>query len=194
MGVVKLALKLSADMGRFVSEQEAGKLLAIHKKTFKIFWAWVDKVITTYKRKKVLILQDGWALLGDNDNDLSVKNFPVQGTGAVIMREAVKLSHQMSDKDLDIISPLHDALYCLVDEDKAEEQAKVLVGNMKEAVKNVLGDSLEIRIDMDIHRRGDIWIEPKGKRFYALLSKYLEPMEKVEDQEKKFIGTICSFS
>ena len=189
MGEDKLATKLTADMGREVTIREAGKLVQLHKKTYSTYWKWSDRQAKIHKRKGALTLWDGWSLLRDNENTLSVKNFPVQGTGAVIMREAVKLAHK---KGLQIMAPLHDALYMLAPVDKAEEQAKILENCMLEGVKRVIGDSLEIRLDVDIHKNNETWIEGKGKKYYELLNKYLGNMPTKEDRIQELEETILN--
>lgn len=172
MGATGLAKKLTADMGRKYSEKEAEKLINMHKKLYKKFWSWIEKEYTKYKRRGRITLWDGWTLLCDNDNGLSVKNFPVQGTGAVIMREAVRLAHE---KHLDIMAPLHDAIYLLMREDRAEADMQTLADCMNQAVINVVGDALTIRLDKDVHKHGEPWIEEKGEYYYKKLHKYLEP-------------------
>ncbi len=187
MGAAKLAVKLAADMGRPFTEDEARRLLELHKKTYPVYWKWLEKQGREYERYGSLILWDGWALLGDNDNTLSVRNFPVQGTGATIMREAVRLAHA---RGLDILAPLHDAIYCQTVLDRAEETTRELSDCMLQAVRNVIGDSLEIRLDIDLHTPQEVWVEGKGWKHYKQLKKYLEPLETPQDLVGRLRSTI----
>ena len=189
MGAAKLAVKLTADMGIKFTQDQAQQLINLHKRVYATFWQWAERIGHQYEREGCLILWDGWALLGDNDNILSVRNFPTQGGGGVIMREAVRLGHE---KKLDILSPLHDALYALADEEHAERDSKILAECMTHAVKNVIGDSLSIRIDIDIHHHGEPWIEEKGEKYYKLLEKYLHPMVTDSDRYQQLQTTIFS--
>ena len=181
MGADKLAVKLSSDMGIKFTKEDAQRLIDMHKKVYAVFWQWAERIGMDYERKGVLVLWDGWALLGDNDNILSVRNFPVQGTGGVIMREAVRLAHL---DHIRILSPLHDAVYSMAREEEADNTAKRMAGHMLQAVKNVIGERLEIRLDIDFHKHGETWIEEKGERFYKLLNRYLDPMETAVDRLK----------
>ena len=187
MGKEKLAVKLTVDTGRRVTVDEADRLIQLHRRVYPTYWAWLEKVSNHYERKGVLTLWDGWALLGDNENFLSVRNFPVQGTGSVTMREAVRRGHR---EGLRILTPLHDAIYGICREDEAEEHPATLGRCMDEAVSAVLGDRLKIRQDLGIHRHGEPWVEEKGEKFYKLLGKYLEPMETEEDLRVKLLETI----
>lgn len=174
MGAGKLAIKITTDTGITTNQKEAQRLIDFHKKVFRKYWKWLDKSYDLYKRNKHLRLWCGWAVLGDNSNKLSVLNAPVQGTGSSIMREAVKLAHKIG---LQLICPLHDAIYCLSDADTAEETAELLGDCMLQAVKNVIGDELEIRLDVDIHDTEHIWVEEKGEEDYEALKQFLEPPE-----------------
>jgi len=187
MGYVNLAIKLTADIKEYISERVAQNLINLHTKSYKTYWRWLDTIIKEYRRNKCLILWDGWALLGNNDNDLSVKNFPVQGTGGVILREMVRLCHE---KKMDILATLHDAGYFLVREDLEDHDVVAITQLMKQAFVNVLGDSLDVRIDVEIHRNGKDWVEEKGEKYFKLLSKYLEYMETGEDHLDHLLTTI----
>lgn len=189
MGKDKLAVKLTIDTGRRVSVEEAERLIALHKRVYPTYWAWLDRLSDYYQAKKCLKLWDGWALLGDNDNFLSVRNFPTQGTGSVIMREAIRLAHA---RGLDIISPLHDAIYGLCRVEDVDAHADALGQCMDEAVRAVIGDKLTIRQDRAVHENGHVWIEEKGEKYFKMLSKYLEPMDTEQDLEKRLRETIFS--
>jgi len=187
MGAAKLSVKLSADMGRQITVEEATRLLELHKKVYPIYWRWLDSIETEYKSRRRLILRDGWALLGDNDNILSVKNFPVQGTGAAIMRDAVRRCHEAG---LMVLSPLHDALYIYARVEDALAASDTLARCMDEAVEWALGDVLKIRQDKDVHDHSHIWIDEKGERHFKLLSKYLEHLETDSDVIQGLYSTV----
>lgn len=190
MGAKKLAIKLKVDTGKEVTENDARKLINLHKKAYPKLWSWKDKMQREYDRYGSLILWDGWALLGDNDNAMSVQNFPIQGTGAVILKRAVKL---MRSKGLKVLFPLHDAMYTISSNKNLEENTKVMGECMKEAVREVIGDKLEIRLDVDHHGTED-WVEGKGRKFYEVLNKYLHPIETVEDMENELFSILDKFS
>ena len=188
MGAEKLADKLTADMGTIIiTEADAQGLIKLHKKTYPTYWAWLETITKKYERNGCLILKDFWALLGDNSNSLSVRNLPVQGTGSVIMREAVHLLHQHK---IDILSPLHDALYTITKNENVDQVEKIQAECMLQAVANIIGVELEIRLDIDKHTSTDTWVEFKGRKFYKLLGKYLDKRETPEDRVNKLYNTI----
>ena len=187
LGATNLAIKLTADCGVFVSEKKAINLIQLHKKTFPKYWRWLDLKEYEYKRTKCLVLKDGWSLLADQENGLSVKNFPVQGTGGTIMRRAVALAHR---KGLRVLAPLHDAIYAIYDEKTQADHPEILSKCMQQAVEDVLGKGIVIRQDVDIHDHDHTWVEGKGAKFYEMLKQYLEKMETIEDVEDKLDRTL----
>jgi hypothetical protein len=103
-----LSAKLTNDTGRKWSEDEAQEMIDAFYEAYPD-WAEGNKdIIKEYYNQGFLKLPDGWYLWGDNDNERSVGNFPIQGRGAAILRKAERLCYERGIK---VILPLHDALY-----------------------------------------------------------------------------------
>jgi hypothetical protein len=103
---------LSADLtdktGREWSVEEAQDLLDKLDEEYYVFAEFRQETIQNYWDNGYLKLRDGWAMFGDNGNKRSIGNCPVQGAGADIMRRAVR---KCSERGLEVIITLHDALY-----------------------------------------------------------------------------------
>lgn len=130
MTKVGLAKKLTADTGRFVSEDEAETLVQKYDALFSVFSSWRESVISHYQIARKIQLPDGWTMFGDNSSFRSAANMPLQGAGATIMRKAVALAQ---DAGLNIIFTLHDALYIMETSDKIADAMDLLAKCMKEA-------------------------------------------------------------
>lgn len=179
MGNEKLAISLTNTLGRIVKPREAKKYVDMHKKTYKKLWQFMRNVTEDYKYEP-LILDDGWTLFQDNPNALSVRNFPVQGTGGVILRRAVRNLHDMGER---AIFPLHDACYIIADESRKEEAAKNLRKAMRDATIETIGETLDIRIDLEYHERAEVWVEEKGEEQFNTLYPYCGiSFEKIEHE------------
>ena len=61
---------------------------------------------------------------------------------------------------------------------------------MDQAVRAVIGDALQIRLDKDMHKPGELWIEEKGEKFYKLLSPYLSDLLTDSDKKKWLLENI----
>lgn len=109
MGALGLSKKLTDDTGREVTEKEAQELINKFELAYPNYKKWIGDLRYTYDNySRCIKLPDGWIMFGDNDNKRSVSNVPIQGFGSCILRQAIKNSQ---NSNLDIIFPLHDALY-----------------------------------------------------------------------------------
>jgi hypothetical protein len=108
LGADGLARNIEQNTGVKTSYDEALQYIRNYDNTFYKYTEWKVKMLDQYRRKGFWKLPDGWYMWGDNDNDRSVKNCPIQGLGACIMRKAVALAQ---DAGLNITYTLHDALY-----------------------------------------------------------------------------------
>ena len=153
MTKVGLSKKLTADTGRYVSEEEAEKLVDSYDRLFSVFSDWRNTVIEHYQVAGYLRLPDGWFMFKDNPSFRSSANMPLQGAGAAIMRKAVALAQ---DAGLNIIFTLHDALYIMAKSDQIADSMDTLKDCMIKAFCHFFeGKSKEdaalIRVD------GKIW-------------------------------------
>lgn len=124
-----LAIKLTNDLGREVTEDEAQEQIDIFEDTFPDYMTWKREIGDAYIDGGGIILPCGWRMFGDNDNIRSVYNVPVQGFGASVMRKAVDLA---VEKSCQISFTLHDALY--IEGNVGEEyKIKWLADAMREA-------------------------------------------------------------
>ena len=189
MGVKALALKLSADICRFISEREAQKLVNLHKKTFPRYWQWLGAIDRSYRSKKFMRLPCGWALLGDNRNKLSYQNFPIQGAGSSITRMEVA---KMKEAGITGLATVHDEDNILVPVGpEGDKQIEIAIKVMKDSFNEVLNQTdLEIRIGVDIYEADKPWISGKGEEYYKLLKGYLEPMKTLEDRRQELMNTV----
>lgn len=123
-----LAIKLTGDTGRLYTEDEAQEQIDLFEEMFPDYMEWKQGVAEEYGPGAVIRLEDGWRMWGENENVRSVMNVPIQGFGAVIMRDAV---WKCDRRGVDIGWTLHDALYG--EADRGEEYK---IGIMHDAMKD----------------------------------------------------------
>lgn len=190
MGYRALAIKLSSDMGEEVSEARAQKLIDLHKRTYRIYWRWLQRIERSYARQGYLQLPCGWAMFKDNPQALSVRNFPTQGSGSSIIREAVRL---LRKAHTDVIATLHDSVYIITREEDGEEPIDHAEMLLKKAFDRMLKqEALEIRIDRCSHTHEEVWVPEKGGNFYEMLKEYLGRRETREDKLEKLMNGVFS--
>jgi hypothetical protein len=111
MGPKSLAFKLSQELNKTYTEDDAQDLINRFYEAFPDFADWQTDHIENYYDAGCFAkvkLPCGWYMFSDNPNRKSVGNAPIQGFGSSIMRKAVQLAQ---DRDLSVIYTLHDAIY-----------------------------------------------------------------------------------
>jgi DNA polymerase-1 len=165
-----LAPRLSEKSGSDVSENKAQDYIDAFFETYSDFADWKVEIVKDYEDDGFLKLQDGWHMWGDNDNLRSVGNFPVQGTGSVILREAVATCQESG---LKVLYTVHDSI-CVEFPNTKMESVGLLHDCMVEAFRTVMkpyGHVLDIGID------GHVWGDLPMKM----------PVEKSFDYSKEYV-------
>lgn len=108
MGAKGLADKISQDTGKEYTQEDAQGLIDDFNKAYPNFSQSLFQEQYAYLDRGYQVHPDGWMMWGDNQNRRSVANCPIQGRGSVILRRAI---HDALKEGLEVILPLHDALY-----------------------------------------------------------------------------------
>lgn len=191
MMAASLSIKITNDTGEYCSEEEAQEFIDLFDEVFSKFSAFRDEIFYKYKEDGYLILDSGWTMWGNNPNHRSVKNCPIQGKGADIMRKAVALAQ---DVGLKIPFTLHDALYLESKTDEILEDMDKLAYCMDEAFRFYYPDCRElanVRLDGNIWgkdypdeeskvftpegmeiKRQQIYVDPRSRKEYEKFKKY----------------------
>ena len=170
MGAEKLHLRLSRDTGQPVSVAEAKKLIDLHKSTFKGYWAWLKTLDFKAKLRRPFNTVDGWMAHSDPSAFTSMRNYPIQGSGASLLRLAVI---KAVSAGLPLMCPHHDALYLLHKSDDRECITK-LKACMDSAVKAFFKDTCVIRNEVETHDSEHDWVEPRAQKIYEQLVPFLK--------------------
>jgi len=138
MGARGLAVKITKDTGQECSEDEGRRLIELFYSTYTTYNIWRIKKLDEYKRQGYLRLPCGWTMWGNNENERSILNYPIQGCGASIMRRGVI---NCGKGTLEVIMTLHDALYIECDTSMVKVAADSLAYCMGEAMSHYFSDS-----------------------------------------------------
>lgn len=166
MGIPSLAkrMKISLDEAeRFVEE--------FHKGVFSRYWEWSDEILEDYKLNEFIQCADGWTQFGDNRKWRSIANFPMQATGAAMLRQAVLLCR--SQLNVRVAATLHDAIYVSCKEQEAEETADRVKACMEMVSARLIGEKIRMRVDSKIYRHGEPYYDEKGQQMLRLVKETL---------------------
>jgi DNA polymerase I-like protein with 3'-5' exonuclease and polymerase domains len=181
MGARSLSIKLTLETGKLHSEQEAADLISSHRKAYPQYWAWLKAIDTWISCGKILFLKDGWSIISSQDRKYSrsIRNFPVQGTGACILRASIV---EAIEQGLMVIGSCHDSIY-LYHKETDGDMITNMLRIMDNSVKKIIGDGAIIRADQKTIKYGEPWISDKAKDIYPEFSKFLLPIEHEKKQE-----------
>ena len=102
---------------------------------------------------------------------LTVKNFPIQATGAEIQRVACIL---LTENNIKLIAPIHDAVMIECEEETADEEILKALKIMSDASEVVLGSGNRLRTEAEIIRYPDRYMDEKGAETWYLIMRILE--------------------
>jgi DNA polymerase I len=154
---------LAARLG--ISTFEAHEMLAQHHQLFAQYWQWSDDWLQQSLQTGVMRTAMGWTCrTGITEfNERSIRNWPIQATGADILRIACILATRHSIK---LLAPVHDAVLIEAPIDRIEAHVALMQEIMRRASRIVLNadanGSHELRTDYTIIRYPDRYSDKRG--------------------------------
>jgi DNA polymerase-1 len=166
MSVQTLAARLQ------VSYFEAHEMLSQHKELFSQYWAWSDDWVAHALQTGIVRTVFGWShhigIIG-SVNERSLRNWPVQATGADILRIACILAARHGIK---LLAPVHDAVLVEAPIYRIEADVALTQEIMRRASRIVLNKTTEgtheLRTDAKIIRYPDRYTDPRGDAIWNL--------------------------
>jgi hypothetical protein len=155
----------------------ARDLLRMHRETYRKFWRWSDAVVDYTMLKGSLHTVFGWhGHVGDDTNPRSLRNFPMQGNGAEMLRLACCLA---TERGIEVCAPVHDAVLICARLDRLDDDVAAMRAAMAEASRIVLA-GFELSSDAHVTRYPDRYRDSGGrgdemwKQVMALIGKRKE--------------------
>jgi DNA polymerase-1 len=140
----------------------ARKLLREHRETYRIFWRWSQAAVDTALLSGSLNTVFGWRVgVAENPNPRFLRNFPMQGNGAEMLRLACCLG---TERGVEVCAPVHDAVLICAPLDRLDADIAAMRAAMAEASMSVLS-GFEVRTDSDeaITRYPDRYMDKRGR-------------------------------
>jgi DNA polymerase I-like protein with 3'-5' exonuclease and polymerase domains len=171
MGAKSLARRLKQPLAR------GRELLEAHRRVYRDYWRWIEKVQDEAMLSGRLSAVFGWQVNVSRDaNPRSLKNFPMQGNGAEMMRLACCLA---TERGIRVIAPVHDALLIESPSRFVQDAVASTKRAMAEASEVVLS-GFTLRTDAEIISHPDRYRDARGAAFWSLLMRILERVRKKE--------------
>jgi DNA polymerase I len=155
-------------------------LLRAHRETYRRFWEWSDAAVDHAMLTGSLPTVFGWRVhVGEDSNPRSLRNYPMQGNGAEMLRLACCFA---TERGVEVCAPVHDAVLICAPLDRLEADIAVMRAAMAEASRIVLA-GFEIGTDVKVVRYPDRYMDPRGAVMWARV------MELIADRHKDLRAT-----
>jgi DNA polymerase I len=163
------------------SEIEAQRLLKHHQTVYPKFWEWSERVVDHMQLIGRYATGSGWSVRRNyralsEHNKRSVRNFPVQATGADILRLSCCLG---IERGIQICAPIHDAVLIEAPLSEIDDAVSTMRHAMAEASRAVLG-GFEIRTEAKIFT--DRFLEERGAFTWRLVRGLLRECQPEQEQ------------
>jgi hypothetical protein len=134
-------------------------LLRAHHETYRQFWRWSDAVVDHGVITGKVSTVFGWPLhVGENFNPRSLRNFPMQGNGAEILRLAACFA---TEQGIEVCALIHDAVLICAPLDRLAADVERMRACWAKASRVVL-DGFELRTEATLVRHPDRYQDPRG--------------------------------
>ena len=158
---------------------EAEDLIRRHYNLYADFWQWSRRTIDTATLGLPLTTRCGWKLQyppfsGAVASPRTAQNFPVQATGAEMMRYA---AIHATEAGLSVCCPVHDAFLIEAPIERIDCDVTLLTRIMGDASEAILEIGRRIEADVKIARWPDSYFEKRGLDLFNTLVGELEGIE-----------------
>jgi DNA polymerase I-like protein with 3'-5' exonuclease and polymerase domains len=173
-----------------IHEIEAKSLLQKHRETYRKFWAWADNNKEMGLLGLKLKTDFGWSIQveGGNVKANTFLNWPMQANGAEMMRIACVLA---VERGIKLCAPIHDALLIETPSTQIDAEVAKLKDSMSQASEEVLGKDKICRVDADIVKYPDRYMDEQGQEMW---DKIMMLLTKGQGQLSRYPSNTHAFS
>jgi DNA polymerase-1 len=153
---------------------EACEILARLRARFHVFEAYAQRVVDHAGLQLEIGTPFGWYMQCPSAiNPRTVRNFPIQSTGAEILHVACVLAER---RGIELVAPVHDAIMAEAPSDKEEEASAALDRCMRDASAVVLR-GYELPTDVQIVRSGQHFFDRRGAAMWETITRLVAKLE-----------------
>jgi DNA polymerase I-like protein with 3'-5' exonuclease and polymerase domains len=152
----------------------ARDLLRKHHQTYRQQWRWSDAAVDHAVLTGSISTTYGWPLhVSENFNPRSLRNFPMQGNGADMLRLAACFA---TEQGIEVCALIHDAMLICAPLERLEVDIERTRECMAKASRAVL-DGFELRTDVHVVRYPDHYSDPRGVRMFDQVMRLIATRE-----------------
>jgi hypothetical protein len=169
-----------------ISTFAAHEMLGQHRGLFNPYWTWSEDWVAHALDAGIMHTAFGWTCRTGiaEFNARSIANWPIQATGADIMRIACILATRHG---IELCAPVHDAILIEAPIERIEADVALAQELMRRAVRVALNaepdGQYELRTDAAIVRYPDRYSDKRGRKTWATVLELLEQYRQQTDKE-----------
>jgi hypothetical protein len=157
-----------------ISLFEASEILARLRAQFHAFESFAQRAVDHAGLALEIGTPLGWTMRCPSGmNPRTIRNFPIQSTGAEILHVACVLAER---RGIEVVAPVHDALVVEADADRVEEVSDGLDRVMRDAAAVVLR-GYELRTDVQLIPAGSHYFDKRGIEMWTTVTNLLGTLE-----------------
>ncbi|MDC0971294.1 DNA polymerase [Alphaproteobacteria bacterium] len=152
---------------------EAENMLQRHKDVYHTFWKWADQNVNAGLAGIELHTIFGWKIRTGKGRDVKENtflNWPMQANGAEMLRLACIA---LEEDGIGICAPVHDAILIEAPLDEIDTHVALATSIMQKASEWVLGRGRQCRVDAEIVRWPDRYIDGRGTNMWSFIQSRL---------------------
>jgi DNA polymerase family A len=154
---------------------DARTILEGHRRTYSRYWEWISDTIDAASLRGTITTRLGWRFhCGPNVKVRTLSNYGAQAHGAEMMRCAAVA---MTEADLAICAPVHDAFLQESPIDELHEQVATARALMERASEAILGGGYRLRTDAEIFAHPTPFRDKRGSSMWSTVSRLLAQIE-----------------
>jgi len=158
-----------------ISLYEAGEILARLRARFRRFFDYTYRVLDHAGLRLEIGTPFGWYMqCPSNINPRTVRNFPIQSTGAEILHVACILAER---RGIELVAPIHDAFLAEGSASEAEKLSLALDQLMADAAVVVLR-GYRLPTDCQIIKPGEHYQDERGAAMWATVTRLVAKLER----------------
>jgi len=152
----------------------ARDLLRKHQETYRAFWRWSDAAVDHAMSTSSLHTVFGWTIhIGAESNPRSLRNFPMQGNGAEMLRLACCLA---TERGIQVCAPVHDAVLICAPLGRLETDIAGMRAAMAEASSIIL-NGFELGTDVAAVRYPDRYSDKRGETMWGEVTSLIDQIK-----------------
>jgi DNA polymerase I len=170
-----------------LSRYAAGELLRQHQEEFASqYWRWSDDWLQRSLQSGRMRTAMGWTChVGVLEkNDRSIRNWPIQTSGADILRIACVWAAR---RGIRLLAPVHDAVLIEAPIERIEADVELMREIMRRASRVVLNATAdgphELRTDFGIVRHPDRYMDKRGVKFWEMVMELLVEVKRAREED-----------